>query len=581
MNDNSRIVGRKFKKIENINIISDAEYTPCNEEGYILKNCPGWKLKAKTVFHDEKNKTIYYDHAILYILNTPIIYTPHFSHPDPSVNKRTGFLPPIISDDNSLGQVLSLPYFVNIAGNQDLTLTPTFQTTENNYLTGEYRLLNSKGLFGVVANINDNNDKEGSKHYLFLSGDLDSQLSDFNIFAQTTNNDTYMRKNQINYLNVLTSGFYIEDKIQDNFFSIEAKSFKHLNQSESNQWEYIYPAVQYNLDNLDDPFFDGNLILKNNFLYRKSLDKNKITNLSTEAVWSKDIIEKKNGLVFSNFIDSRILYSSIDYDDINNDKSEQIRIFPQISSKISWPLFNYTKNYSQTISPIIMPILAPYNNYTSHKSVNSGNIFSRNRASSLSEWESGPRINYGIEWYVAYKKLYDAKFTLGQSLRKNKENVDNEDEFSDISLSSNIDISDLGFITSNFEIDKEDYFIKNNSSIISLDLKNTKVVAEYDFTSDKSGAASEQIGFGTRFQIAKNFDFKYSGKRNLHTDEYIGYETGLFYENDCLALQFRYYRDKTKYKDVEDSEGISFLITLKPFGGTKTYGKSKIFGPNV
>ena len=54
-----------------------------------------------------------------------------------------------------------------------------------------------------------------------------------------------------------------------------------------------------------------------------------------------------------------------------------------------------------------------------------------------------------------------------------------------------------------------------------------------------------------------------------------------FLREYCLALQFRYYRDLTKFKDVEDSEGISFLITLKPFGGTKTYGKSKIFGPDV
>ena len=77
------------------------------------------------------------------------------------------------------------------------------------------------------------------------------------------------------------------------------------------------------------------------------------------------------------------------------------------------------------------------------------------------------------------------------------------------------------------------------------------------------------------------FVIKYTGKKDLYSDEYIGYETGLFYENDCLALQFRYYRDLTKFKDVEDSEGISFLITLKPFGGTKTYGKSKIFGPDV
>ena len=144
-----------------------------------------------------------------------------------------------------------------------------------------------------------------------------------------------------------------------------------------------------------------------------------------------------------------------------------------------------------------------------------------------------------------------------------------------------MDFSGLGYVYSNFKIDKEDYNIKKSSSIASIELDNIKLIAEYDYSSDKSGSASEQIGIGTRIHLSKNFDFKYSGKRDLYTDTNIGYETGLFYENDCLAIQFKYYRDLTKYKDVEDSEGISFSITLKPFGEQNTYGRSKVFGPDV
>ena len=115
LNDGSRIVGKSFSRTNsNINQINDAKYTPCIQENYALKNCPGWKLSAKKVIHDVEKKNIYYEGATLSILNIPILYSPFFSHPDPSVKKRSGLLMPNISSDNNLGTSFSIPYFFNI-----------------------------------------------------------------------------------------------------------------------------------------------------------------------------------------------------------------------------------------------------------------------------------------------------------------------------------------------------------------------------------------------------------------------------------------------------------------------------------
>ena len=57
LSDGTRIVGKSFIRTDsNINEINNAEYTPCLQNNYILKNCPGWKLSAKKVIHDEENK---------------------------------------------------------------------------------------------------------------------------------------------------------------------------------------------------------------------------------------------------------------------------------------------------------------------------------------------------------------------------------------------------------------------------------------------------------------------------------------------------------------------------------------------
>ena len=134
MNNGVRIVGKSFSRQEkNFNQIDNASYTPCLKENYVIKKCPGWKLDAKKVIHDTKKQTIYYENAVLSILNIPIIYTPFFSHPDPSVKKRSGFLMPTIQTDKQLGETFSIPIFINLSSNRDLTFTPNIQTTGNNF----------------------------------------------------------------------------------------------------------------------------------------------------------------------------------------------------------------------------------------------------------------------------------------------------------------------------------------------------------------------------------------------------------------------------------------------------------------
>ena len=63
------------------------------------------------MLHDKKKKTIYYDNAVVKVYDIPIFYFPKLSHPDPTVDRRTGFLPPSFSDSKNLGAGLKIPFF--------------------------------------------------------------------------------------------------------------------------------------------------------------------------------------------------------------------------------------------------------------------------------------------------------------------------------------------------------------------------------------------------------------------------------------------------------------------------------------
>ena len=68
LSDGARIAGKSFSRTDsNINKINDAVYTPCLKKNYILKDCPGWKLKAKKVIHDTNKKNIS-EHLYLFLI---------------------------------------------------------------------------------------------------------------------------------------------------------------------------------------------------------------------------------------------------------------------------------------------------------------------------------------------------------------------------------------------------------------------------------------------------------------------------------------------------------------------------------
>ena len=69
------------------------------------------------------------------------------------------------------------------------------------------------------------------------------------------------------------------------------------------------------------------------------------------------------------------------------------------------------------------------------------NLFSTNRATSITEWESGPRINYGIEWFVNSAKGPDIITLLGQNYRFNKHSNDKASDISDYFINTNININ--------------------------------------------------------------------------------------------------------------------------------------------
>ena len=103
---------------DEITLINKGVFTSCKK----TDDCPPWSIKADKIVHDKKKKLLQYENAVLNFYKIPVFYFPKFFHPDPTVERQSGFLKPKLNNSSILGSSFSLPYFKAISDNKDLTI---------------------------------------------------------------------------------------------------------------------------------------------------------------------------------------------------------------------------------------------------------------------------------------------------------------------------------------------------------------------------------------------------------------------------------------------------------------------------
>jgi len=141
--ENARGEAGKINFRENHIELHDASYTTCPDG----EN--QWRLKAKSIVLKQAENEGIARHTRLEIMSVPILYLPYISFP--LAGRKTGFLPPSPAYSSSDGFELSLPYYLNLAPNYDLSLTPRYIETRGILMGSEFRYLQPKhsGEFGI------------------------------------------------------------------------------------------------------------------------------------------------------------------------------------------------------------------------------------------------------------------------------------------------------------------------------------------------------------------------------------------------------------------------------------------------
>jgi LPS-assembly protein len=131
-------------------IIHNASYTTCRRSGG-PEWLPDWVLRATRLHIDNEEEVGQAEGAVLRFKDVPLLPVPAISFP--LGNKRkSGFLSPTIALGSLNGVEVAMPYYLNLAPNRDVTLTPTLMSRRGVDLGGEYRYLETDSQGQVRGN---------------------------------------------------------------------------------------------------------------------------------------------------------------------------------------------------------------------------------------------------------------------------------------------------------------------------------------------------------------------------------------------------------------------------------------------
>jgi LPS-assembly protein len=152
---------------ENIVIDSDSRVSLAN---VLFTTCPAenqaWELNARDIELDINGGVGTARGVKLNFKGVPILYSPYLSFPI-NDERKSGFLTPDISNRDRTGFDLSVPYYLNLAPNYDLTLEPRYMSKRGLQVRSDFRYLmpNSDGQIGFEY-LPDDNDVNADRRYV-------------------------------------------------------------------------------------------------------------------------------------------------------------------------------------------------------------------------------------------------------------------------------------------------------------------------------------------------------------------------------------------------------------------------------
>jgi LPS-assembly protein len=568
---------------------------------------PTWSLRARRAVQNRDTRTISYQGAVLEVVGVPVLYLPFIAHPDPTVGRASGFLPPEIGRNRRLGTFYEQPYYWAISPSQDLTAGIRIHGNVNPLGHLEYRKrfwsgqLEFDTTFTQEQVFDTEGDTFGDQLFRYSAfGEGRFQINDdwhWGFGVERTYDDDYLRRYDIDgagerrgpYIGHdtrLISQLYGIGQTEHSYTSVSFVGFQGLRETDTSDLLPVILPFAETEHVMRAPIVGGQLRVSANtaVLLR---DDNPLTlafegsdaRFSLGATWRKDMIFGP-GMVLSPFAQAR--GDAFDVETADGEYETFTRALGLAGAEVSWPFMRAGERFDLIVEPVVMGAWASdddpdpriINEDSLAFELDDSNLFRPNAAPNYDLWEPGGRVSAGVRATARARSGESASLLFGRRWREQDSAGFSDEnnlggEASDWVAAVQADLgSNLG-AEARFRLDDETLDVERIDLGVRASAGRFSGTARY-FNIDESlvptDTPNEELSAAIGVELARGWRMQFGLTRDLDSDINLRQDIRAIYEDDCTFLEIAYTRSETQRGTIGPDEGIQIRIGLRSLG---------------
>ncbi len=599
--DGSRFTAKQGKR-ENFGVkttLNDASYTVC----HVCEADPHplWQIKASRVVHDANEQTVKYKNARLEFLGIPMLYSPIFSHPDPTLKRKSGFLRPEYGWSTVLGTHIKAGYYYDIAPDKDMTVWAEPTTLAGTLVQAQWRQRFSNGVMQLDGSTatSDRKEEDGrvehnrTRGHIFGNGlfDLDDQWRGGFDIAHASDKQ-YLRLYDISTDNVLTTQLFAERFSGRDYSRVSAYNFQDVRLGTRPDQPDILPMAEHNMLGEPGAMWGGRWEANFSALGLNRQNNNQSVQRGTmELGWERTDISTVGLSTVYRIDGSGDLYAV--------EKSDAAKLDPTLDSNprtargvatasvtTSYPLVRRFATAQAMIEPVAGVSLSPDSDNSKDQEIpnedsidinfDANNLFAEDRFPGLDRIEDGGRANYGLRTGFYGDNGRSARLFVGQSYRFSGDRIfpdgsGLEDRASDYVGQLQVTASPHFDADYRFMLDHKSLASKRHEVHMGGTTDRFRVDTRYFYTSAIDGTgldeARQQAQLDGTYYIDKKWSLNANGLVDLGNEPGLrNAQGGVMYADECFTLALEAGRNVAKAATGEDETKIMLRIGFKNIG---------------
>lgn len=583
-------------------------YSPCAPCIADPRKAPLWQLRADKVTHDNTEHTIMYEDATMEIYGEPILYVPYFSHPDPTVKRKSGFLTPTVGSNSNIGVFARMPYYYDISPDADYTAIPTFSGTDKVRYEGIWRQRFENGaiLFDHSLSQADRTNESGIikpdqlRGHLagFAHFDIDNVFRTGADFALITDK-TYLNRYGEALDDVLTNRVFLEGFKGRNFGAAEFYYFQDNRPGAFPDQPLVLPRLRYSAFGEPNQTLGGRWSFNGNATSLRRDNGTNTTKFGLDFGWDRrdvlpgGFVNTLHGDARNDFFWAQQLNDTQDTN-ITFKDAKTNRLLAQGQSMLSYPLAQHYSGFSHTIEPVVALDASPTrklapripNEDSLDVEFDTTNLFDLNRYPGSDAQEQGVRAAYGLRTGFYGDHSGVGEFMFGQNYRFTNDPSFPAGSGLETRLSDyvgQLKLEPAAWLRADylFRLDKDSFGFNKQDASASFGIPEFRPRMTYTYihppilNSTPPTGKVDQLIYGFSSNFIKFWTFNLDQTRNISPPNkgVLSTTAALIYEDECLNSSINFTRDNTQRTDVNSGNSVLFKLIFKHLGGIESSAK--------